>query len=68
MNLNFSIVKRIKSTVRKAVKKAAEKVAEVRPDWEWRTAFTAMLKAMRPWPEARAAVVEALRARRDAGL
>ena len=55
------------STVRKVVKKAAEKVAAAMPDWEWRSAFTAVLKTMRPWPEARAAVMAMLRARRDAG-
>jgi len=54
--------------VRKVVKAAAARISTVDSDREWREAFFAMLKALRPWPEARMAIADVLRARRDAEL
>ena len=58
----------MRSTVRKAVKTAAARISTVDSDREWREAFFAILKSLRPWPEARTAITDMLRARRDAAL
>jgi hypothetical protein len=68
MNLNFRVIKRVRSTVRKAVKTAAVRISTADSDREWREAFFAILKSLRPWPEARMAITDMLRARRDAAL
>ena len=69
MNLNFGLIQRVRSTVRKAVQAAAAaRLSIVESDKEWREAFFAMLKALRPWPEARMAIADVLRAKRDAAL
>jgi hypothetical protein len=66
MNLNFRVIKRVRSTMRKAVKTAAARISTADSDREWREAFFAILKSLRPWPEARMAIADMLRARRDA--
>ena len=68
MNLNFGLIQRVRSTVRKAVQAAAVRLSIVESDKEWREAFFVMLKALRPWPEARMAIADVLRAKRDAAL
>ena len=52
MNLNFRVIKRMRSTVRKVVKAAAARISTADSDREWREAFFAILKTLRPWPEA----------------
>ncbi len=52
--------------MRKAVKTAAARISTADSDREWREAFFAILKSLRPWPEARMAIADMLRARRDA--
>ena len=68
MNFNFGLIQRVRSTVRKAVQAAAARISAVDSDKEWREAFFAMLKALRPWPEARMAIADVLRAKRDVAL
>jgi hypothetical protein len=69
MNLNFGLIQRVRSTVRKALKAvAAARLSLEESDKSWREAFFVMLKALRPWPEARMAITDVLRAHRDAAL
>ena len=68
MNLNFGLMQRVRCTVRKALKAAAARLSLEESDNEWREAFFAILKALRPWPEARMAIADVLRAKRDAAL
>lgn len=68
MDLNFGVMERVRSTIRKAVKKVAEALSAAESDRQWREAFFAMLKALRPWPDARMAIADVLRAKRDAAL